>query len=57
MIDIASLVTLCQTALSLGSKFIEVQRRKKLSDAERELLLAAAIGVGLLLTGLRSSHR
>ena len=42
MIDIASLITLCQTALSLGSKFIEVQRRKKLSDAERELLIAAA---------------
>jgi hypothetical protein len=38
MIDIASLITLCQTA----SKSIESYKKKKLSDAERELLIAAA---------------
>lgn len=42
MIDIASLVALCQTALSSGSKFIESHKKKKISDAERELLIAAA---------------
>ncbi len=42
MIDIiASLITLCQTALSTG-KFIERYKKKKLSDEERELLIAAA---------------
>lgn len=41
MIDIASLTTLCQTALSSGSKLIESYKKKKLSDAERELLIAA----------------
>jgi hypothetical protein len=40
MIDIASLVILCQTALSGGSRLIE-SHKKKLSDAERELLIAA----------------
>jgi hypothetical protein len=41
MIDIASLVILCQTALATGSRFIEEHKKKKLSDAERELLIAA----------------
>ena len=42
MIDIASLITLCQTALSSGSRFIESYKKKKISDAERVLLIAAA---------------
>ncbi len=45
MIDIASLVALCQLALAGGNKAkkkIEMRRKRKLSDAERELLIAAA---------------
>jgi hypothetical protein len=42
MIDIASLVTLCQTVLAGGSKFIEGYKRKRLSKEERELMIAAA---------------
>ena len=42
MIDIASLITLCQTAFSSGSKLIESYKKKKLSDEERELFIAAA---------------
>jgi len=38
MIDVASLIALCKTA----SKSIESYKKKKLSDAERELLIAAA---------------
>lgn len=50
MIEIASLITLCQTAFSSGSKLIERYRKKKLSDAERELLIAAAQkGIFLIL--------
>ena len=41
MIDLASLVMLCQTALAGGSKVIE-SYKKRLSEAERELLIAAA---------------
>ena len=42
MIDIASLVALCQAVLASGSKFIEAYKKKKLSGAEKELLIAAA---------------
>ena len=42
MIDLASLVMLCQTALAGGSKVIEGYKKKRLSEAERELLIAAA---------------
>lgn len=41
MIDIASLVTLCETALAGGSKVFEAYRKKKLSEEEKELLIAA----------------
>jgi len=42
MIDVPSLVALCQTALSSSSKFIEGYKKKQLSKAERELIIAAA---------------
>ncbi len=42
MIDLASLVMLCQTVLAGGSKVIEGYKKKRLSEAERELLIAAA---------------
>jgi hypothetical protein len=42
MIDIASLIALCQTALTSGSKLIASYKKKKLSAPERELLTAAA---------------
>jgi hypothetical protein len=45
MIDIASLITLCKTvgdALKTGKGVVEALQKKKLSDQERELLLAAA---------------
>ncbi len=41
MIDIPSLIALCQTAGSAGSKLLE-SYKKRLSDAEKELLIAAA---------------
>ncbi|MBA7631155.1 hypothetical protein ES703_38682 [subsurface metagenome] len=42
MIDLASLVMLCQTTLAGGSKFLEAYKKKRFSVAERELLIAAA---------------
>jgi len=42
MTDIASLVMLCQTVLAGGSRIIEGYKKKRLSEAERELLIAAA---------------
>jgi len=42
MIDIVSLVALCQVALTSGNKAREMYKKKKLSDAERELLITAA---------------
>ena len=42
MIDLASLVMVCQTALAGGSKFIEGYKKKRFSEAERELLIATA---------------
>src|SRR4030042_6900724 len=42
MIDIASLIALCQTALAGGSKVMEQYKKTKLSGAEKELLIAAA---------------
>ena len=42
MIDVVSLVTLCQVAIKGGSKVIEKYRGKKLSEAQKELMIAAA---------------
>ena len=42
MVDIASLVTLCETTLAGGSKLLELYRKKKFSKTEKELLIAAA---------------
>ena len=42
MVDIVSLVALCQAALAGGSKVIEQYKKTKLSEAEKELLIAAA---------------
>jgi len=42
MIDIASLMALCQTSLAGGSKVIEQYKKTKLSEAEKELLIATA---------------
>ncbi|KPK88747.1 hypothetical protein AMJ80_10675 [bacterium SM23_31] len=42
MIDIASLVTLCQSALAGGSKVFEAYRKKKLNKHEEKLLISAA---------------
>ena len=42
MVNIAFLVTLCEKALKVGSKLVELNRQKKLSKEEKDLLLAAA---------------
>lgn len=42
MNDIASLITLCKTVLTGGSKIVEAYRRKRLCEEEKELLQAAA---------------
>ncbi len=42
MIDIASIVALCQSALAGGTKVFEAYQKKKLSDEERELLVCAS---------------
>jgi len=42
MIDIPSLIVLCDAVLTSGNKAIEAYRKKKYSDAEKELLIAAA---------------
>lgn len=42
MIDLASLVALCQSVLAGGSKAVEAFQKRKLSNEERDLLLAAA---------------
>ena len=50
MIDLASLVMLCQATLAGGSKFIEAYKKRRFSVAERELLIAAATqGLFILL--------
>ncbi len=42
MVDLSTLISICQTALSAGSKLIEASGRRKLSHEERGLLMAAA---------------
>ena len=42
MIDLASLVMICQTIHAGGSKVIEAYKKKRFSGAERQLLIAAA---------------
>jgi len=42
MMDIAGLVTLCQAALAGGDKILEAYRRRRLSEEEKELMIAAA---------------
>ena len=42
MIDVASLVSLCRAVLAGGSKAIEAYRKRKLSEEESELLVAAS---------------
>lgn len=44
MIDIASLITLCETALAGGSRVYAAYRKKKLSAEEKELMIAASKG-------------
>jgi len=42
MIDIISLAALCKLAIEGGNKALEAYKKKKLSEAEKELLIAAA---------------
>jgi len=42
VIEIASIVAVCKTALDTGKQAAEAYRKKKLSDVEKELLAAAA---------------
>ena len=43
MIDLASLVMICQTIHAGGSKVIEAYKKKRFSGAEKTLLMAAAM--------------
>ena len=43
MIDLASLVMICQTIHAGGSKVIEAYKKKRFSGAEKTLLIAAAM--------------
>lgn len=42
MLDIAALITLCETVLAGGSKVFEAYRKKKLSEEEKKLLIAVS---------------
>jgi len=42
MIDIVALVSLCKLALEGGNKVLEEYKKNKLSEVEKELLIAAA---------------
>lgn len=42
MIDIKSLILLCETALASGTKELETKSKKKLTKEEKELLVAAS---------------
>ena len=42
MIDIVALASLCKLAIEGGNKVLEEYKKKKLSAAEKELLIAAA---------------
>jgi hypothetical protein len=42
MMDIAALAELCKLAIDSGNKVIEEFKKRKLSEAEKELLIAAA---------------
>ena len=50
MIDIIALAALCKEAIEGGNKVLEEYKKKKLSEAEKELLIAAAqLGEFLLM--------
>ena len=50
MIDIIALAALCKLAIEGGNKVLEEYKKKKLSEAEKELLIAAAqLGEFLLM--------
>jgi hypothetical protein len=42
MIDIIALVAICKLAIEGGNKVLEEYKKRKLSEAEKELLIAAA---------------
>jgi len=42
MVDILTLASLCKLAIEGGNKVLEEYKRRKLSEAEKELLIAAA---------------
>ncbi len=42
MIEIATLVSLCQITIKGGSKAIEQYKKKKLSEAQKELMITAS---------------
>jgi len=42
MMEIAGLVTLCQAVLAGGDKVLEAYRKRRLSEEEKELMIAAA---------------
>lgn len=42
MLDIAAIAALCELAIKGGNKALEEYKKKKLSDAEKKLLIAAA---------------
>jgi hypothetical protein len=42
MIDIIALASICEAAIEGGNKLYEEYKKRKLSDAEKELLVAAA---------------
>ena len=42
MVDILPLASLCKLAIEGGNKVLEEYKRRKLSEAEKELLIAAA---------------
>ena len=51
MIDIVALVSLCKLAIESGNKVLEEHKKKKLSEAEEELLNEAAqLGEFLILS-------
>ena len=42
MIDIAALASICKLAIEGGNRVLEEYKKRKLSEAEKELLIAAA---------------
>lgn len=41
-VDLGILITICEKAISAGNKLVKKYRNKKLSDEEKELLIAAS---------------